>query len=71
MSDFVFVNEHEPMILTVVGEAKSSAGAVSEFIQSFKIAPRSIYSDSLVSLEDLDSIVAQYEITHTRLKLAI
>ena len=68
-TEFMFIAENQPFILTVSGIFKMMRGGEGKFVQSLKVERRTEYANSLANIEDYESILDHYYITHTIIKL--
>eukprot|EP00826_Nyctotherus_ovalis_P001451 TRINITY_DN10227_c0_g1_i7.p3 TRINITY_DN10227_c0_g1~~TRINITY_DN10227_c0_g1_i7.p3 ORF type:complete len:284 (+),score=64.18 TRINITY_DN10227_c0_g1_i7:1480-2331(+) len=67
--EFLYTSEHGPFIITGSGKATAMDGSVLTFTQSFKIAFKGA-SITMEKLPDMESIIENYTIVHTKLMLS-
>lgn len=67
--EFSYTNQHNPFIVTGSGKGKTMNGGILNFTQSFKIMLKGSRM-VIEKLEDIESIIENYTIIHTKLMLS-
>lgn len=65
----MFTSEDCPFILTIAGTLKMMGGGEKEYVQSFKVERKTVHASTLTNVDNCESIVDNYYITHTIVKL--